>query len=310
MLSHHVPDLVAIQLLTAVDELGSLSSAAQRLGMSQQAVSMRMRSLELQVGVILLQRTPRGTTLTEAGAIVLGWSTEVLAAAERLDAGIASIRSEALRQLDIAASRTVAEHLVPRWLLALRGRQEAAGQVATQIGLTVVNSEAVIELVRSGSMPLGFIETPALPNDLRVQLIGFDELKVAVAPSHPWAERTTPLTAIELARTPLVTREAGSGSRLSLEQLLSEAGIERSEIAPPRMSLSTNAAVRTAIVSGIAPGALSSLAIADDISLGRLVEVPMEGFILRRALSAIWQGGTQPRHDAARALIAIARTAG
>lgn len=310
MLSHHVPDLVAIQLLTAVDELGSLSSAAQHLGMSQQAVSMRMRALELQVGVILLQRTPRGTTLTEAGAIVLGWSAEVLAAAERLDAGIASIRSEALRQLDIAASRTVAEYLVPRWLLALRGRQEAAGQVATQIGLTVVNSEAVIELVRTGSVPLGFIETPALPSDLRVQLIGFDELKVAVAPSHPWAARTTPLTGIELARTPLVTREAGSGSRLSLEQLLSETGILRSEIAQPRMTLSTNSAVRTAIVSGIAPGALSSLALADDISLGRLVEVPMEGFILRRALSAIWQGGTEPRHDAARALIAIARTAG
>jgi molybdate transport repressor ModE-like protein len=306
MFGPHVPDLFALQLLAMVSEEGSLSSAGARLGISQQAASARMRSLEAQVGAILVTRSARGSSLTAAGVVITGWATEVIAAAERLDAGIASIRSETLRQLDVAASLTIAEYLLPRWLVALRNRQEAAGHVATQVGLTATNSDNVIELVRSGSVPLGFIETSALPADLRVKAIGFDELQLAVSLEHPWSRRRTPVTAQELARTPLVTREPGSGTRQTLEQLLIASGIANSRISPPRVELSSTAAVRTAIAAGTAPGVLSSLAIADDLALGRLAMVATTGIPLRRQLSAVWSNGAHPPHGPAQDLVAIA----
>nr|WP_250647501.1 LysR family transcriptional regulator [Dermabacter vaginalis] len=192
MLSPRIPDLSALEMLAAVHDLGSLSAAGKHLGLSQQAVSSRMRSLESQIGSVLLTRTPRGSTLTESGALVAGWAAEVLAAAERLDAGIASLRSDTARQLKVAASQTIAEHLLPLWLVALRRQQESLGLVPTVVELTVNNSEATVALVRSGQAAIGFIESPHLPPDLSAAAVQNDYMVVVVAPDHPWARRRTP----------------------------------------------------------------------------------------------------------------------
>lgn len=307
MLGPHVPDLAGLELLLAVDELGSLTRVATRLGVSQQAVSSRIRSLEGQIGATLISRSPQGSTLTETGVMITGWAAEVLAAAERMEAGIESIRTQSLRQLDVAASLTIAEYLLPRWLVTLRSRQEAAGQVPTRIGLSAVNSEAVIALVRDGTVPLGFIETPDVPSDLRAMTLGCDTLMVAVSPTHAWARRRKPITARELAETPLITREEGSGTRKALEYLFEELDGVAGKIASPRVELSSTAAVRTAIASGVAPGVLSSLAIADDLALRRLVTVETTGIKLTRNLSAVWADGPRPSQTPAQDLIAIAR---
>ncbi|GAC1370743.1 MAG: hypothetical protein NVSMB43_06240 [Pseudarthrobacter sp.] len=201
MLSPRIPELSALEMLAAVHDLGSLSAAGKHLGLSQQAVSSRMRSLESQIGSALLTRTPRGSTLTESGALVAGWAAEVLAAAERLDAGIASLRSDTARQLKVAASQTIAEHLLPLWLVALRRQQESLGLVPTVVELTVNNSEATVALVRSGQAAIGFIESPHLPPDLSAAAVQDDDMVLVVAPEHPWARRRTPVTAAELAAT-------------------------------------------------------------------------------------------------------------
>ena len=304
MLSPRIPELSALEMLASVDELGSLSAAGKHLGLSQQAVSSRMRSLESQIGSALLTRTPRGSTLTEAGVLVAGWAAEVLAAAERLDAGIASLRSDAARQLKVAASQTIAEHLVPLWLVALRRQQESLGLTPTVVALTVGNSESTVAMVRSGQASLGFIESPHLPPGLSAAAVQDDEMVLVVAPEHPWARRRTPVTTRELAATALVTREHGSGTRDVLEHLLTTAGAET--LAEPLVELSTTAAVRSAIAAGTAPGVLSALAVRDDLALHRLVVVPVRGLPLRRTLTALWQAGGSPPLGPARDLTAIA----
>lgn len=307
MLGPHMPDLGGLQMLMSVGELGSLSRVAARLGVSQQAVSSRVRALEGQIGASLIVRSARGSTLTATGVLVTGWAVEVLAAAERMEAGIEEIRSQALHRLDVAASLTIAEYLLPRWLGTLRDRQESAGQVATNVGLTAANSEAVIALVRAGTVPLGFIETPEIPSDLRATTIGQDRLMVVVSPGHVWARRRRPVSAQELADTPLITREEGSGTRKALDHLLGCVPGVSGTLAAPRLEYSSTAAVRTAIRSGVAPGVLSSMAVADDLALGRLVAVDVTGITLTRTLSAVWASGRQPSEVLAQDMIAIAR---
>ena len=85
-------------------------------GMSQPAVSARMQALEGLVGFPVLLRSARGSELTPRGALVADWARSLLAAADVLDVGIASLRGEREAQLRVAASLTVAEHLLPRWL--------------------------------------------------------------------------------------------------------------------------------------------------------------------------------------------------
>ncbi|WP_329455651.1 LysR family transcriptional regulator [Streptomyces sp. NBC_01497] len=305
MLSTHVPDLPDLQMLAAVAATGSLRLAAGELGVSQQALSQRVRALEGRVGFALLSRGPRGSHLTAAGRLVEQWATRVLDAAAELDAGITALRTDRASHLKVAASLTVAGHLLPRWLVALRDQQRLTGTSATNIELEATNSVAVAEAVEHGTADVGFVEGPRAPLGLRSRTVARDELLVVVDPGHPWARRTSPITASELAATPLVTREAGSGTREALAAAL-DAALPDSPQAEPALELTGTASVKSAIVAGAGPGALSSLAVADDLTLGRLHAVPVAGVNLVRDLRAVWAGGPQPPQGPVRDLIALA----
>jgi len=327
-----VHDLGALRALREVGRQGSIAAAASVLGVSQQALSARMRTLERGMGVTLLARTPSGSHLTEQGRLVIGWAEDVLDAADRLAAGLRSIRSGATHRLVIAASQTIAEHLVPHWLVELRAVEQAdaertapraappgaaqppaahaqpdAGYPPTVVELTVANSTGVLELVRDGKAGLGFIETPHLPSDLVTARLRDDELLVVTAPGHPWARRRTPLPLTEIAATPLVMREAGSGTRDTLtDHLAAQAPPLRPKIA---MELGTSAAVRSAIAAGVGPGVLSRLAVRDDLVLGRLVAVELAGPPLTRQLTAVWRADHDPLPPEAQRLLAVATSA-
>jgi DNA-binding transcriptional LysR family regulator len=73
-LSDRVPDLTSLETLLAVARTGSLSAASQQLGVTQQAVSARIRSVESRAGVALIARTSRGSALTPEGVVVAGWA--------------------------------------------------------------------------------------------------------------------------------------------------------------------------------------------------------------------------------------------
>jgi DNA-binding transcriptional LysR family regulator len=313
-----VHDLGALRALREVGRQGSIAAAASVLGVSQQALSARMRTLERAMGVTLLARTPSGSHLTEQGRLVVGWAEDVLDAADRLEAGLRSIRSGVSHRLAIAASQTIAEHLVPHWLVELHGIEQASieqagveqagagrsvGYPPTVVELTVANSTGVLDLVRRGKAGLGFIETPHLPPDLVTEHVRDDEMLVVTAPGHPWARRRHPLSFAQIAAVPLVMREAGSGTRDTLtDHLAAQHPPLRPRIA---MELGTSAAVRSAIAAGVGPGVLSRLAVRDDLVLGRLVAVELAGPPLTRQLTAVWKPD-EPLAPEAKRLLAVA----
>ena len=305
--AHRLHDLGALRALREVGRHGSIAAAAAVLGVSQQALSARMRTLERATGLALLARAPSGSHLTEQGQLVVGWADDVLDAADRLEAGLRSIRSGVSRRLAIAASQTVAEHLVPHWLVELRAAEQASGDEPTFVELTVANSAGVIELVRDGKARLGFIETPHLPAGLVTAHVRDDEMLVVTAPAHPWARRRGPLPLAELAAAPLVMREAGSGTRVTLtEHLAAQDPPLPTRIA---MELGTSAAVRSAIAAGVGPGVLSRLAVRDDLVLGRLVAVEVAGPPLIRQVVAVWRPDQGPLPPEGARLLAVAQGA-
>jgi molybdate transport repressor ModE-like protein len=304
MLGSHVPDLRALELLVVVARTGSLSTAAAELGITQQAASSRIRTAEALVGAPLLTRTRRGSALTQTGDLVVQWATRVVDAAEQLDAGIAALRQDRRAQLTIAASLTIAEYLLPGWLVAFRAHQATLGVARTEFTMTATNSERVVELVASEAADLGFVEGPEPPSGLRHRLIGVDELIVVVGPSHPWAQRSSRrVTAATLASTPMVVRETGSGTRTVLERALRDL-----PVAPPALELASTAAVRSAVAAGAGPAALSEHAVRDDIASGRLTPINVTGLDLSRRLHAVWTRGTTPPAGPARNLVQWAVT--
>ncbi|MFD0925920.1 LysR family transcriptional regulator [Williamsia deligens] len=298
-----MPDLAALELLVAVARTGSLGAAGRELGMTQQAASARIRSMETRTGVALVQRSPRGSTLTDHGALVAEWGSAVLDAAHRVDAGLAGIRGESRDHLTVVASQTIAEQLLPRWLVSSRAAAVRAGVTPPEVTLTASNSDGAVDAVRGGRAALGFVEAPDVPSDVRSRVVAHDDLVLVVAPSHPWAGSGVTVDAATLARTPLVSREAGSGTRLFLDAALRAAtGPDRAPVAPAA-EMPTASGVRAAVAADAGPAVISRLAVSDDLAMGRLVLVPTTGLDLSRPLRAIWLGGAAPPAGPARDLV-------
>src|SRR3954447_16386964 len=117
MTSQRLPDLDALELLLAVAETGSLGQAAARQGISQPSASARMSTLERRLGVRLLLRSPSGSPLTSAGLAVTDRARPVLEQASALVEGVAALRARQHGRLRVTASLTIAEHLMPDWLV-------------------------------------------------------------------------------------------------------------------------------------------------------------------------------------------------
>ncbi|MBZ4320176.1 LysR family transcriptional regulator [Streptomyces huiliensis] len=284
-IAERVPDLAALELLLAVARLGSLGRAARELGITQPAASGRLRGMERMLGVALVERSPRGSRLTPAGVLVTDWARRIVEAAEAFDAGAQALRTRRDSRLRVAASMTIAEYLLPGWLIALRTQRPG-----TAVSLFAGNSAAVAARLLAGRADLGFVEGLEVPPGLDGAVIGHDRLVLVAAPGHPWARRRAPLARAELAAAPLILRESGSGTR----QVLDAALAAEDGPAPPLLELASTTAVKAAVVSGAGPSVLSELAVGDELAARRLVEVPVAGLSLRRDLRAVWPLGQRP----------------
>lgn len=294
-LSPRVPELGALELLLTVARTGSLGQAAREHAISQPAASSRLRYLERQTGLAVLERSRQGSRLTPAGAVLADWARHVVEAAIELDAGLLALRDDRDSQLRVAASLTIAEYLLPGWLVTFQGEHPL-----TKVSLRVANSAQVTEALRQREVDLAFVETMRPPGGLDSQPVGKDRLEVVVAPGHPWARRRGGISAQELAATPLITREAGSGTREALDRVLAPFGGVR-----PLLELSSTTAIKTAAATGAGPAVLSSLTVQDEVRDGRLVRCEVDTLDLSRTLRAVWPTG-HPLGGPVRDLLGIA----
>jgi molybdate transport repressor ModE-like protein len=291
MLSPRVPELRSLELLLAVDRAGSIGAAAVEFGLTQQAVSARIRRTEAMVGTALVNRDAHGSTLTHDGRLVAQWARQIIASAQELDIGISALRGDNEAHLRVAASMTVAEYLLPGWLVRFYAQRGAAHRSPINVEMIATNTDTALRMVTEGKAELGFVEGPRVPGKIGFREVAADELFVVATPDHPWARRADRRVSVrELTRTPLVLREAGSGCRQVLTTQLAEHNASGAGITEPALELPSNAAVRAACVAGAGASVLTSYAVADDIAAGRLVRLAVPELDLRRHLLAVWAG--------------------
>ena len=308
------PDLATLELLVALADEGSLSAAARRCGVAQPNASRSIARLERGLGLSLIHRATTGARVTTDGLLVVEWARATLEAARALETGVAALRARTQAPLVVMASQTVAEHLLPGWIAAWQHAEADAGVAGAGgasphdpslgemrgISVAVGNTTEVLAAARGGEVDLGFIEGPGAPRGLNSVVVAHDDLVLVVAPQHPWAASSR-VRAEELAATPLVARESGSGTRVALRRALAPL-----DVAPPALALASNAAVRVSAAAGTAPAVLSRLAVDDALRAGTLVEVGVDGVDLNRNLRAVWAGPRRLTNPAAAALLATA----
>jgi DNA-binding transcriptional LysR family regulator len=282
------PNLVDLELLVLIARAGSMGQAAATCGLTQPNLSRRMIALERRLKVKVLQRSPRGTTLTPAGRVVVDWASALLATADEFERSVATLRSPERSAVRAGASMTIAEHCAPMWLGALRSAVPGA-----VVSLVVANSSEVASRVASGDLDIGFVESPEPPRALAGRRIGGDTLAVAVPADHSWARRAR-VPAAELATAQLLVREHGSGTRETLEAAFAARGLR----VRPAMEMASNAALASASVAGMGPVVLSELSLAQEFASGSLVRVDVPDLDLSRPFTAIWRPRSRLPNDA------------
>ena len=220
----------------------------------------------------------------------------MLADIEKLLDVAAGLSTDRSAKLNIAASMTVAEHLMPHWLARFRVLHPDM-----TIHLQACNSTEVFHQLRKGECDVGFVESPAIAHKLHSAEVARDRLVLVVPPKHPWTRRAP--SAAELAATPLLIREPGSGTRTSLEVAL-----EGYEMAAPLLELGSASAIRSSVLNGIGPAVLSTFwAVADQVRAGQLQVVDVDGLKVERSLRAVWAGPRQIEGPAAELIKLIRR---
>jgi DNA-binding transcriptional LysR family regulator len=240
------PEISELRSLCVAAETGSLGRAALRLQISQPALSKRLAGLEQLAGVTLLERSPRGVSLTPEGRRLYEEAQRLLAIADGVEDMLAGlpVRTVPLR---FACSHSAYEAFVAD-ALAIENR--------FAIELVVANSQVVRGLVADGRADIGVAASrpSGAPNpSVRELPLADDAIVCAVPPGHPWS-RLPRISVNEFLKTPMVVRDPASNARWTVDGELRRRGLQSAE---PLCQASTPAAAKREAIERTAPLLLS-----------------------------------------------------
>ncbi|TML29460.1 MAG: LysR family transcriptional regulator [Actinobacteria bacterium] len=283
----------------AVVERKSFSQAAERLGVTQPAVSLQIRSLEQRLGRQLLDRSGRRVEPTEAGLRLYASAQRLLQAEEQMleelesdDDGVVS------GTLELGASTGPGGSVVPVLLCDFQERHPEV-----RVRLSVSDTQTVVAQVADRELELGVVGAGRRHRGVTFEPFFRDEVVLAVPASHPFAGKT--LTLEQLRTEPLIVMQEGAGVRQVIEDELRKAGSRLRDL-DVRLELGLQESVRSAVLAGHGMTFISRLAIESDLATGLLATARVRGLNpVREIFLARASGRTETR--AARAFVAFAR---
>lgn len=243
--------LEQLRIFVAVAQRQHVTEAAKALDLTQSAASAAIAALEERYDTKLFDRIGRGIVLTEEGRRFLEEARGVLARAEAAEQVLSEMTGLKQGVLRVQASQTVGGYWLPRHLIDFR-----AAYPGVRLEFTIANTEQVVAAVGDGTVDLGFVEGKVGDSRLTSREIARDRLMLVVGARHPWAKRRR-ISANDLAATPWIVREKGSGTRAMFEHALAGFGIDFSAL-NILMELPSNEAVRSAVIAGEAAAVLSA----------------------------------------------------
>lgn len=247
---------------------GSVHEAAERLHVTQPAVSAVVASLQKELGVALVQRDGRRVRLTDAGTTLAAYGRQVGALLEEARDATRSAGHPQTGRLRVAAVNTAGEHVLPVLLASFRARHPGI-DVALEVG----NRQTVMDLVRNHEVDVAIAGRPAAPG-LRSVLTRPNELLVVGAPRVARAVAR----ARNIAMCPWLLREPGSGTRATTLEYLAAR-----RATPVQLTLGSNGAILAGLLLEMGLTLISRDAIAAELDDGRLEPVPAAGPPLARS---------------------------
>jgi DNA-binding transcriptional LysR family regulator len=283
----------------AVVDRKSFSLAAERLGVTQPAVSLQIRSLEQRLGRQLLDRSGRRVEPTEAGRRLYASAQRLLAAEEHLLEELAADDEGAVTgTLELGASTGPGGTVVPVLVCEF---QEQHPDV--HVRLVISDTQTVVDRVADRELELGIVGAGRRHRGVAFEPFFRDEVVLAVPASHPFAGKTVTLE--QLRGEPLIAMQDGAGVRQVIEDELRKSGTRLRDL-DVRLELGLQESVRSAVLAGHGVTFISRLAVESDLATGLLATARVRGLDPVREIYLVRASGrTETR--AARAFLSFAR---
>ncbi len=274
-------NLYQVKIFQAVASAGGMSRAAERLYLSQPAVSQHIRALEKTLGVKLFDRGRRGVTLTPAGQVFLERTPHLLRTIHDVtEATQAAAQGEDYRRLRIRIGATagVGNCLLPHWI-----RRFYDQHLHSTVTLHIASTPELVHQLAGQSLELAIVGDDFVDESVEVTPLWDEEVTIVTSPQHPWAAHAFIHTS-QLIGQPFISREAGGLAHAWERHTLSHYGIQPHIVA----EFNSPPAIKQAVIDGMGIAMLPCFTVQSEVLAGQLHVVRLHEGTLVRSLKLLW----------------------
>ena len=271
---------VKLNTLLKVYEMGSYTRAAEKLSLTQPAVSKHIRQLERELGVSIFDRTGPKLRLTPEGKLIVRYAERVIALSDGLRRALAD-RSRAVDRLRVGVTHTSESSIVAEVLA--RYTEE---NVNTRITLRTDALASLYEMLKSYQIDIAIVEGDVSDPAIRTIRLDTDNLAVAVSNEHPLASRPS-VTIDELRRERLILRLPSSGTRTLFDANLESRGMSPDDF-NVILEVDNIATIKDLVRRNYGVSVLARSACMDELRKGKIRMLPIEDLTMVRQINLLY----------------------
>ncbi|GAV20429.1 HTH-type transcriptional activator CmpR [Mariprofundus micogutta] len=273
--------LKQLKILEAVVEHNSYTDAAKALFMTQPAVSMQIKQMELQIDLPLFEREGKQVSLTEAGSELLHYARMIRQQLDEAELMLEELKGLKRGKLHLTMAST-ANYFAPQLIAAFHHDYPGA-----QVTLAVTNRTGLLDALNNNTTDMVIMGKP--PKDPRLAGIRFmdNPLVVIAAPSHPLAKQKKVIPLRDLADEPFIVRERASGTRIAAERFFAMHDLQLTT----GMEMNRSEAIKQAVMAELGLGIVSLHTIEMELALKRVVVLKIEDFPIMRQWHIVYRKG-------------------
>ena len=272
-----------LKILQTIANEGTFKKAAEKLYISQPAVSLQIQNLEKQLNIPIFYRNKRKAQLTETGQLLIKYCNRILGLCEETCRALDELQTLQSGVLTIGASQTTGTYLMPRLIGIFKHKYpqitvELQVHSTRRISWGVANGQIDLAVV-GGEVPL------ELQNTIETTSYAEDELALILPRSHPFSSLSH-IQKEDLYRLKFIALDTQSTIRNVIEDTLIQNGIDSQQF-KIEMELNSIEAIKNAVQSGLGAAFVSVSAISKELELGMFHWAKIEGITIKRTLSIL-----------------------
>ncbi len=282
--------------LVALAEAGNFTRAAAKLCITQSALTKQIMIMEDSAGTKLVNRSSTGAALTPEGQILYGYAKRVIGLREDARDRIERLKNQESGHVYVSASNIPATYILPRLLTDL-----SRAHPDMHVHMQMHDSEEALQIILNNQAEIGFIGKEISNRKITAKRLWKDQLALTVPGDHPLAKRQV-VTVEELAGTPLVIREPGSGTRHIIEDCLKKkfgTGLSHFNVV---CEMGSSESVKEAVLAGLGVSIMSVFSIKRELEQGLLTAVEITGCQMERYFYLIYRKDFRMREHHSRFL--------